>query len=114
MAHRRSFDVTLGLALFERLALIVLGLSFANRQGHFHFALLPVKRQRQQSIAFDRGEAKEPADFRSVQEQLPDSFGLVVGQIPMGIFVYVGIIEIDLLIPNAGESIADLPLACSQ
>ena len=52
-----------GFALFEILALVILGFAFANSEGHFDLAALPIARQRHKSVALDRRQRAQLADF---------------------------------------------------
>src|ERR1039457_607514 len=49
--HLRALQFTVGIALFDVVALVELLLALAHAEGNFHLAVLPVKRQREQRIA---------------------------------------------------------------
>src|ERR1035438_1131056 len=112
--HCRSLEFTIGLALFEVFALVILGFAFSHRQGDLDFPVLPVKRERQQGIAFNRCQTEELADFRFVQQQLTGRLGLMVLEVAVGVFVNVGVVEINLVIFDARKSIAKLTFASAQ
>lgn len=56
--HCRPFKFAVRVALFYVLALVELDFAFANCERHLHFAVLPIKRQGNQRVAFDGSEAE--------------------------------------------------------
>lgn len=103
-----------GVALFEVLTFIELLFSFADRQGHFYFSVLPIEGQGDESIAFDRGKGEKLADFRFMQQELSWRLRLVVLDIAVRVFINVGVVEPDFILFHAGECVRDLPLARAQ
>ena len=69
------FNSRSGLALFQILALVECLLALADAERHFHFSVLPVKRQREQRVALHRRQPEQFPDFRFVQEQFARRLG---------------------------------------
>src|SRR5207245_8019480 len=62
-------------------------------------------------IAFHRGQLEELSDFGFVQQQFAKSFGLMILDIAVRVFINVRIVQVDLAILDAGKGIADLAFA---
>jgi hypothetical protein len=112
--HRRTFQLAVGLALFDVVAPVEFHFALADAERDFHFAVLPVKRQRHERVAFDGSEFKQFSDLRFVQEQFARRFGNVVLKITVRVFVNVDVVNPDFVFVHAREGVGDLPLARAQ
>ena len=106
--HRGSFDLEIGFAAFQVLAFVELGFAFADAQGHFHLAVLPIQRERHEGIALDRGESEQFANFGFVQKQFARGFRGVVLDVAVRVFVNVGIVEVNLVVFDPRKGVTDL------
>ncbi len=113
-AHGNSFEFPLAVAFLDVFPLVILDFAFRDRQGNFDFSVLPVKRERNQRIALDRGQPKQFPNFGLVQQQLADALRLVVLDIAVSVLVYVGVVEKDLIVFDSRKGIPDLPPARAQ
>jgi hypothetical protein len=112
--HRRAFQFAVGLALLDVVAPVVFHLALAHAERDFYFAILPVKRQRHNRVALDRGEFKQFSDFRFVQEQFARRFGNMILQIAVRVFVNVDVVNPRLVFFHAREGIRNLAFARAQ
>src|SRR6267378_1760910 len=112
--HRRSFDLADGFAFFNIFSLIYFRFPFADSQGHFHLSVLPIKRQREQCVAFDRCQPKGLPNLRLMEEQFTDRFRFMVLEVSVRILLDVGVVKEDLPILDPGEGVTDLTFAGSE
>src|SRR5688572_16149101 len=106
--HGSALEFAVGVALFDIFAFVELDFAFADRKGDFHFPVFPVEREGKESVAFHGSLAEKFANFGFVKEQLTNRLGVVVQQVAMAIFVDVRVVEEDLVVVDAGESITYL------
>lgn len=112
--HRGSFDLEISFATFQVFAFVELGFAFADAQGDFHLAVLPIHRERHESITLDRGESEQFANFGFVQEEFARGFRGVILDVAVRVFVNVGVVEVNLAVFDPRKGVADLAFSCPE
>ena len=114
LVTHRALDFPLGLAPFEILPLVKIGLALADGELDFDLPVLPVERKRNQSVPLHAAEFEQFADLGLVQQQLAFALGDVVVDVAVRVFVNVGVVKPDLPVLDAGKGVRKLAPAEPQ
>src|SRR5579859_775948 len=107
----RALDLALGIALGDRVALVVLALALCQRQLQLDLAVLVVQPEWDQRVAAHARLGREPADLPRVQQEFARPPRLVVPAVALFEQRDVGIPQPDLAFVGAGVGVAQVDVA---
>lgn len=107
-------DIPVRFAFLDILAFVELQFSVADSEQHLNPPVLPIERQRDEGIAFNRSFGGQFSDLGTVEQQLARNLRDVVHDIPVGILIDVDIVEPHLVLLHPRKGISNLATPRSE